>query len=360
MAASSPRSIQQPFLVSNSASSHPKSIHSSPNSAATCPQSSHSELEDVSLDLSRCPTSSSHPPAPVDSAALKKLRSIAIPLTDELPTLHPIVNPSSPVSVSNTAHVDHHVHTNSVHRLWISALLATRFYGPCSKHPNLRKNDLNLFCTTHAVKICQYCLQTSHCDSKSPCTILHVSRYMYHDVLLAKESAPLFDVSEVQSYLNNGNRVVYIDRRAQPKSKLAPHAKACEVCSRTLQDPYRFCSVFCRLAHEKDPAAVATLPVPDATPLVMQSPRKAKVTPQQAASGQIRKTDRLVKRCDGETESHTSTPSPRSPNQRKVQDTTNLVLPVRTVLTKKKHRRKSYPLRSPQSSPERMALFHLG
>lgn len=180
---------------------------------------------------------------------------------------------------------------------------------------------------------------------------------MYHDVLLAKESASLFDVSEVQSYLNNGNRVVYIDRRAQPKSKLAPHAKACEVCSRTLQDPYRFCSVFCQLAHDKDPAAVATLPVPDAAPLVMQSPRKVKAPLQLEASGQTRKTDRLLKRCDRETENRSSTSSPRSLNQRKVQDTTNLVAHIHTVPMKKKHRRKGHPLRSPQSLPEGMALF---
>lgn len=78
------------------------------------------------------------------------------------------------------------------------------------------------------------------------------------------------DISDVQSYLNNGNRVVYIDRRAQAKSKLAPHAKACVVCSRTLQEPYRFCSVFCRLAFAKDPAAAESVPVPEATPLVNQ------------------------------------------------------------------------------------------
>lgn len=78
------------------------------------------------------------------------------------------------------------------------------------------------------------------------------------------------DISDVQSYLNNGNRVVYIDRRAQAKSKLAPHAKACVVCSRTLQEPYRFCSVFCRLAFAKDPAAAESVPVPEATPLANQ------------------------------------------------------------------------------------------
>lgn len=176
--------------------------------------------------------------------------------------------------------------------LWIRALLTTKFYGVCPKHPNLRKNDLNLFCTQHSVKICQYCHSlnkaSSSCNAESissslncnsqchsKCTVLHVSRYMYHDVLLAREASLLLDLAHVQSYLNNGNRVVYIDRRAQPRSKLAPNAKACAVCDRTLQEPYKFCSIFCRLAFDKHPAAVATLPLPDGAPLPGSNIRKA-------------------------------------------------------------------------------------
>lgn len=175
---------------------------------------------------------------------------------------------------------------------WIHALLTTKFYGLCPEHQNLRKNDLNLFCTQHNVKICQYCHATSKVatsgfdgESTSPlldssyqchstCTVLHVSRYMYHDVLLAREASLLLDLAHVQSYLNNGNRVVYIDRRAQPRSKLAPNAKSCAVCDRTLQDPYKFCSIFCRLAFDKHPAAVASLPLPDGTPLPCSNVRK--------------------------------------------------------------------------------------
>lgn len=179
---------------------------------------------------------------------------------------------------------------------WIRALLTTKFYGLCPEHPNLRKNDLNLFCTQHNVKICQYCHATSKvatsgcdgestsplvdtiCQCRSTCTVLHVSRYMYHDVLLAREASVLLDLAHVQSYLNNGNRVVYIDRRAQPRSKLAPNAKSCAVCDRTLQDPYKFCSIFCRLAFDKHPAAVASLPLPDGTPLLCSNVRKGNFT----------------------------------------------------------------------------------
>lgn len=99
---------------------------------------------------------------------------------------------------------------------------------------------------------------------------------MYHDVLLAKEVNVILDIAHVQSYLNNGNRVVYIDRRAQARSKVAPNAKACAVCDRTLQEPYRFCSIFCRLAFDKHPAAVDSVPVPDGTPLPCTQARGSK------------------------------------------------------------------------------------
>jgi len=57
------------------------------------------------------------------------------------------------------------------------------------------------------------------------------------------------DTSNVQSYTNNGNRVVYLDRRTQLKSKLAPNSPACHVCDRVVQEGYKYCSVWCRVAE---------------------------------------------------------------------------------------------------------------
>ncbi|CDF40879.1 unnamed protein product [Chondrus crispus] len=241
-------------------------------------------------------------------------------------------------------------------RSWVSTLLSTKFYGPCPHHANLRKNDLNLFCTRHAQKICQYCHRDNH-DSKPSCTILHVSRYMYHDVLLAKEAAALLDVSDVQSYLNNGNRVVYIDRRAQPKSKLAPHAKACAVCSRTLQDPYRFCSVFCRLAHANDPAAVATLPVPDASPLLHHNIRKTKtVSAPSSPQPQSKRNERSSKRGERPNSRAMSPVTPERAHVKSMSRTTAPPLQLRSI--SKKSRRKGTPVRSPSLHTLEYLLSH--
>lgn len=354
MAASSPRCIQQ-SLLSDTHHIPVKSFNPSPLS------SYDSDLENTSAFLLNKPSdeqSSSSKPRSTHHK-LNDIQHLSIQLTQ--PSTNPFIlnHPSSPLSSTNSSPLPPQVdYTKSSHRPWISALLSTKFYGPCPKHSSLRKNDLNLFCTKHAVKICQYCHQANHSQKASAhrCTILHVSRYMYHDVLLAKEAAALLDVSEVQSYLNNGNRVVYIDRRAQPKSKLAPHAKACAVCSRTLQDPYRFCSVFCRLAHAKDPAAVSSLPVPDACPLLQQTARKTKPQVQSPSQSPSKRNERSVKRLDRNS-ARSPTMSPVTPSRSSVKAST-MAPPLQLVPMKKKSRRKGVPVRSLSSAPLCLLLCH--
>lgn len=352
MAASSPRCIQQ-TLLSDTPHIPVKSFNASPLSTATSPSSYDSDLDKPSAFLFNIPSDQ-----PTNDK-LKEIQHLSIQLTQAATNPFILNHHSSPLSSTNSSPLPHQpVYTKSSHRPWIPALLSTKFYGPCPKHSTLRKNDLNLFCTKHALKICQYCNQSNHTQNASdhPCTILHVSRYMYHDVLLAKEAAALLDVSEVQSYLNNGNRVVYIDRRAQPKSKLAPHAKACAVCSRTLQDPYRFCSVFCRLAHAKDPAAVSSLPVPDACPLLQQTARKTKPHVQSPSHSHSKRNERSAKRLDRNS-ARSPTMSPVTPSRSCVKSST-MAPPLQLVPMKKKSRRKGIPVRSPSSAPLCLLLSH--
>lgn len=317
MEASSPRCVQQIHLPSmhQSCSSPPKSTSLNPahcsNRASAPPISSHPNPTTTTLSTGIVSSShaldSSHLPSRMPSSP-KSASQTATVATNFMTSIG-IKTPTLPSSNHHHLHSLPFGHATS----WIRALLTTKFYGLCPKHPNLRKNDLNLFCTQHSVKICQYCCHpmnntssacngdstsfNSDTDCHSKCTVLHVSRYMYHDVLLAREASLLLDLAHVQSYLNNGNRVVYIDRRAQPRSKLAPNAKACAVCDRTLQEPYKFCSIFCRLAFDKHPAAVASLPLPDGTPLPCSNLRKVNTAYSSDAASS--KCDRLHERKRG-------------------------------------------------------------
>lgn len=351
MSASSPRCIQQTILPDSSLIDHVKPLDASPVSTTSAPSSYNSELHNPSTDFqfnhSNLPSQLHHHL----SIQLTQPATKSFILNHHSHShSHPHPHPHSSSPPPQQQHQQ--LCTKSSHPSCISALLSTKFYGPCPNHSNLRKNDLNLFCTTHAAKICQYCHQSNHSDNRI-CKILHVSRYMYHDVLLAKEAASLLDVSDVQSYLNNGNRVVYIDRRAQPKSKLAPHAKACAVCSRTLQDPYRFCSVFCRLAHANDPAAVSSLPVPDACPLLQQNTRK-KTQPSSPSPSHSKRNDRSLKRVD---RFRSPTMSPVTPTRPSLKALSRMA-PALQLTISKKSRRKGTPVRSPSLYDGNVHLCH--
>ncbi|KAA8491966.1 hypothetical protein FVE85_8448 [Porphyridium purpureum] len=127
---------------------------------------------------------------------------------------------------------------------WVLSLLRTSFFDKCSKHHE-RRNELNLFCAETQEKLCQHCVH----ERSHRMTLIHINRYMYHDTAHVKELQEFVDIQGIQSYMNNGNRVLYLDRRAQLKSKLAAYATACVVCHRMLQDGFRFCSVWCRLVE---------------------------------------------------------------------------------------------------------------
>ena len=333
MATFSPRCVQQLHrpqshdpIPMKTTSNHHQSQSPSPYSPLTTPSSYDSEVD----------------------AKTTLIPNISNEQTSQL--VSPSLSPSSTIFSC-----DEPLLSNQQDHHWVAKLLSTKFYGPCPNHINLRKNDQNLFCITHSEKICQYCHAASHSaksnESFRSCSILHVSRYMYHDVLLAREASALLDVGQVQSYLNNGNRVIYIDRRAQPKSKLAPNAKSCAVCSRTLQDPYRFCSLFCRLQHANDPAADETVPVPDASPLVNQTVKKVKKIQDKDHIIPIigRKIEKSTKRMNDKNITNTNKNKNSSPNS--IVMTSTHVLSSNDVNgSTRKHRRKGKPMRSPLAS----------
>ncbi|XP_030522169.1 protein RGF1 INDUCIBLE TRANSCRIPTION FACTOR 1-like [Rhodamnia argentea] len=131
---------------------------------------------------------------------------------------------------------------------WVEPLLCTTFFTTCSTHRDAARSECNMYCLdcNGGDAICFYCHSSRHKDHQ----VLQIRRSSYHDVVRASEIQKVLDISGVQTYVINSARVIFLNERPQPKSGNRI-AHACEVCRRSLLDPFRFCSLGCKIAGMK-------------------------------------------------------------------------------------------------------------
>ncbi|XP_039054677.1 uncharacterized protein LOC120197134 [Hibiscus syriacus] len=130
---------------------------------------------------------------------------------------------------------------------WLSTLLQTEFFSPCSDHQDLRKNEKNVFCIDCSLGFCR------HCKVHSQHLSLQICKYVYQDVVRLQEVQKHIDCSKIQTYKINGEKAVHLNPRPQAKdAKLSMKPRpgaSCEACGRYLQDPpNRFCSIACKVS----------------------------------------------------------------------------------------------------------------
>ncbi|KAG6632226.1 protein RGF1 INDUCIBLE TRANSCRIPTION FACTOR 1-like isoform X1 [Carya illinoinensis] len=132
---------------------------------------------------------------------------------------------------------------------WLESLLSTDFFSVCSNHKNASRNECNLFCIDchNHDAFCFYCRSTRHKDH----IVIQIRRSSYHDVVRVAEIEMVLDISGVQTYVINSARVLFLNERPQPKITGKGSSHLCEVCKRSLLDPFRFCSLGCKLVEIK-------------------------------------------------------------------------------------------------------------
>ncbi|XP_073275464.1 protein RGF1 INDUCIBLE TRANSCRIPTION FACTOR 1-like [Primulina huaijiensis] len=130
---------------------------------------------------------------------------------------------------------------------WLERLLNTAFFNLCQKHGDAARSECNMFCLDcKSDGFCFYCKSSKHQDHQ----VIQIRRSSYHDVVRVSEIQKVLEINDVQTYVINSARVLFLNERPQPKGgKTVSHV--CEICARSLLDTFRFCSLGCKLVGIK-------------------------------------------------------------------------------------------------------------
>ncbi|KAL6850501.1 hypothetical protein ACP4OV_021128 [Aristida adscensionis] len=147
---------------------------------------------------------------------------------------------------------------------WLQVMLTTTFFGECPEHHQAATGAAagagatrtaarsttacNFFCTEcsdlGSRALCAVCVAAGH----SGHSVLQIRKSTYHYVVRVRDVARLLDVSEVQTYMINGDSVVYLNPRPVTGQGKPRSAARCDMCERGIQDTdCRFCSLGCKL-----------------------------------------------------------------------------------------------------------------
>ncbi|KAJ1274723.1 hypothetical protein BS78_05G082900 [Paspalum vaginatum] len=148
---------------------------------------------------------------------------------------------------------------------WLELLLATKFFTNCTNHLLASRNECNLFCIKCKAPPAAFCFHCRSCDHSTH-RVIQIRRSSYHNVVKVSEIEDILDISDVQTYIINSARVVFLNERPQLRGSgvsickgPSSGARNCETCGRTLLDAFRFCSLGCNLMGIKEDVSMPSI-----------------------------------------------------------------------------------------------------
>ncbi|KQJ93802.1 hypothetical protein BRADI_3g06820v3 [Brachypodium distachyon] len=136
---------------------------------------------------------------------------------------------------------------------WLRSLVGATFYTPCPTHLGVPKNECNHYCVDcideegTTTIFCSICF-SGHTDHHH---VLQIRRSSYHEVVRVVELETVVDISLVQTYVINGDKVVFLNARPMALghgTKCVGPAGTCLECGRALIDAtFQFCSLGCKI-----------------------------------------------------------------------------------------------------------------
>ncbi|KAG6579424.1 hypothetical protein SDJN03_23872, partial [Cucurbita argyrosperma subsp. sororia] len=133
---------------------------------------------------------------------------------------------------------------------WLPILLGEKFFTPCLLHSsNSKRNEKTFFCLRCCSAICFSCFSSHRSHA-----LLQIRRYVYHEVIRLGDAQKLLNCSLVQPYTTNSAKVIFLQHRRGKRRALrgGGSGNLCITCFRTLQCPYLFCSLSCKINHKTE------------------------------------------------------------------------------------------------------------